>query len=185
MSYYRALQPRKHPVWSLARIFVDISLHRRGPEHVPSSQFFFVLVLVVSSCISIAALLFVQSFTRSLVVTVITTVIDFAFFWVVLKSFSRERRFVQTMTALLGTSAFLNLLVMPLQYWGKAVGGVESDTALPWLLLFMISIWWIDVGGFVLARAVDRPYVLGVAIMLGYVMLSLSLEATFFPEGAA
>jgi hypothetical protein len=172
-------------VLRLILAFVDIAFHRRGPDYLPSSQFFFLLVLIASLVIGMGALLVNQPLARSLAVTVVTTVLDFAFFWAVLKSFSRERRFVQTMTALLGTNAFLNLLIVPLAFWGRAARVAEQDAVLPWLLVFLLSVWWVDIAGFVLARAVDRPYPFGVALVLGYVMFSLSLQATLFPAPTA
>ena len=36
----------------------------------------------------------------------------------------------------------------------------------------------IDIAAFVFARALERPYLLCVAIMLGYVLLIVSLQAT-------
>jgi hypothetical protein len=168
-------------VWYLIRVFVDICLHRRGPEQLPSSQFFFLLVLAVSVLIDILLLLVDDIGPRNVFVSLLTTVIDVAFVWAVLRTFERQRRFKQTMSAMLGVNAILSLLIVPLALWSQALDLPEGEVALPWLLLLVLAIWSIDIAGFVLARALDRPYALGVAIMLGYVLLTVSLQQSMLP----
>jgi hypothetical protein len=162
-------------VWRLILVFVEITLHRRGPEQLPSSQFFFLLVLGVSTCVDLLVLQVDEVAARSVVVSLLTTVLDIAFVWAVLRTFDRERRFRQTMSAMLGVTAILSILIVPLALWSQAIDVPEGEVALPWLFLLLLAIWQIDIWGFVLARALDRPYALGVAIMLGYVLLSVSL----------
>jgi hypothetical protein len=99
------------------------------------------------------------------------------FVWAVLRLFDRERRFKQTATALLGADTLLNLLSLPLVLWNQSLEGATA----PALLFLLLAIWSIDIAGFVLSRTLERPYALGVAIMLGYVLLSISLRMSFFP----
>jgi CDP-diglyceride synthetase len=168
-------------VWRLILVFVEITLHRRGPEHLPSSQFFFLLVLGVSTCVDLLVLQVEEVAARSVVVSLLTTVLDIAFVWAVLRTFDRERRFRQTMSAMLGVTALLSLLIVPLALWSQALDVPEGEVALPWLFLLVLAIWQIDIWGFVLARALGRPYALGVAIMLGYVLLTVSLQQSMLP----
>jgi hypothetical protein len=105
------------------------------------------------------------------------TALDLVFVWAVLRLFDRERRFKQTATALLGADTLLNLLSLPLVLWNQSLEGATA----PALLFLLLAIWSIDIAGFVLSRTLERPYALGVAIMLGYVLLSISLRMSFFP----
>jgi hypothetical protein len=75
----------------------------------------------------------------------------------------------------------LSILIVPLALWSQALDVAEGEIALPWLFLLLLAIWSIDIAGFVLARALDRPYALGVAIMLGYVLLTVSLQQALLP----
>jgi hypothetical protein len=168
-------------VWPLIQVFVEITLHRRGPEHLPSSRFFFMLMLAVSVGVDFLVLLVDDAAARGVLVTLLTTALDLAFVWAVLRTFARERRFKQTMSAMLGVNAILTLLIVPLALWSQGLEVPEGEIATPWLLLLLLAIWSIDVAGFVLARALDRPYALGVAIMLGYVLLSVSLQQSLLP----
>jgi CDP-diglyceride synthetase len=168
-------------VWRLILVFFEITLHRRGPEQLPSSQFFFLSVLAVSVCVDLLVLLVDEVAARTVFVTLFTTALDIAFVWAVLRTFDRERRFRQTMSAMLGVNAILSLFIVPLALWSQALDVPEGEIALPWVFLLVLAIWSIDIAGFVLARALDRPYALGVAIMLGYVLLTVSLQQSLLP----
>ena len=163
-------------MWRLIQVFVDITLHRRGPEQLPSSQFFFLLVLGISVLVDLLVLLVDEAAARNVLVTLLTTAIDIAFVWAVLRAFDRQRRFRQTMSAMLGVNAMLSLLIVPLALWSQSLEVAEGEVALPWVFLLLLAMWSIDIAGFVLARALDRPYALGVAIMLGYVLLTVTLQ---------
>ncbi len=173
---------------SLIIAFVDIALHRRGPDKLPASQFFFVLVLIVSVAVELVELLIAQVGERTLVLTLFDVVVDLAFVWAVLKAFGRERRFLQTATAILGTDALLNVLSLPLVLWNHALPSPETQTlasAVIFVLFLVLTFWSIDISGFVLARAIERSYLIGVTIMLAYVMLSLSLRAQLIAPAAS
>jgi hypothetical protein len=175
---------RNIPVLRLILAFVDIALHRRGPDQLPSSRFFFLIVLAVSVGVELLALQVAAVVDRAVIMTLMDTVIDIAFVWAVLKTFDRTRRFNQTMSALLGVDTLMNVMSVLLVLWNQALDAVEGATTIPALLFIVLAVWSIDVAGFVLSRALDRPYALGVAIMLGYVLLSISLRMSLFPTAS-
>jgi hypothetical protein len=49
---------------------------------------------------------------------------------------------------------------------------------LPRLLGLLIIFWVIDVSAFIFSRALERPYLLCIAIVIGYALLIESLQAT-------
>ena len=42
----------------------------------------------------------------------------------------------------------------------------------------MVFLWSVDINAFVFARALERPYLLCVAIVIAYALLIVSLQAT-------
>ena len=104
-----------------------------------------------------------------------------AFVWTVLKAFNHEKRFTQTATALLGTDTFFNVLSLPLSWLDLPTDPLDPAITVPRVFLYILFFWSIDVSGFVLSRAIGRPYVVGVFIMVGYVLLSISLRVSLFP----
>ena len=57
----------------------------------------------------------------------------------------------------------------------------DSTTTIPQVLFVLVAIWSVDISAFIMMRALERPYVLSVAIMLGYLLLSVSVRAQLFP----
>ncbi len=104
-----------------------------------------------------------------------------AFFWALLQITQHGRRYWQTVTALLGAETFLSLVALPLLALRSAATGNEAFEPMTVLLLTFILLWSIDVGGFILSRALEQAYVVGVLIMVGYVIGSFMLGEYFFP----
>ena len=170
----------------LVLAFVDIMLHRRGPEDLPSSQFLVWLLLAVAVGVELAIVLANDGTVRAAAVAMLIQFLDVWFVWALLRTFNRQRRFRQTMCALLGTETILNLAGAPLVplLTASAAASPEPQITLPLLLTALLGVWSIDIAAFVFARALERPYVLCVAIMLGYVLLIVSLQTTLLPSGS-
>ncbi len=157
---------------------VDIMLHRRGPDSLPSSQFLFWFLLAAMLASSFAVLV-VDGIT-ALYTAIILLVAGFRlwFVWAVLRVFGRERRFKQTMSAVLGTHVILGALTLPLVPFSEPPAAAGQEPSLAWLALLALEVWSIDITAFVLSRALERPYLLTLAIVLAYFLLILILQAT-------
>jgi hypothetical protein len=171
-------------VLRLILAFVDIMLHRRGPQDLPSSQFLVWLLLAVAVGVNLGILFANDGTVRAAAVAILIQFLDVWFVWALLRTFNRQRRFRQTMSALLGTETILNLAGAPLVplLEASAAASAEPQITLPLLLTALLGVWSIDIAAFVFARALERPYVLCVAIMLGYVLLIVSLQTTLLPS---
>ena len=171
-------------LWRLGLVFVDIALHRRGPEHVPASGFLFGLLLLVHVATGIAAMQFVQPPARAVGLVIFDTALYVGFVWLVFARFRYPSRFVQTTSALLGAETVLTLIEIPvLSLAGFENGEVDAPNIGTWLFLLLI-LWSIDINGFVLSRALQQSYVVGVLIVLGYVFGSFTLGGLLFPAAS-
>jgi hypothetical protein len=173
-------------VLRLILAFVDIMLHRRGPEDLPSSQFLVWLLLAVAVGVDLGVLFMADGTPRAAAVVVLIQFLDVWFVWALLRTFNRQKRFRQTMCALLGSETILNLAGAPLMPLVAAStdASAQPQITLPLLLTALLGVWSIDIAAFVFARALERPYVLCVAIMLGYVLLIVSLQTTLLPSAS-
>jgi hypothetical protein len=161
--------------------FVDIMLHRRGPDSLPSAPFLFWSLLAVSIVAEWLILWVAGEGARSFAVSLLVAGFDLWFVWGVLRAFSRTARFRQTMTAILGADLLLSILQAPLvlPFVNAPPPDPENPTlTLPGALLLLILVWSIDITAFVLARALERPYFLCVALVIGYFLLIRSLQIT-------
>jgi hypothetical protein len=88
------------------------------------------------------------------------------------------------MSAVLGTDAILNLLMMPFIPFATPPTAAGQPLSFGWLALALLEVWSIDIMAFVLARALDRPYLLTLAIVIAYVLLIASLQITLLSRPA-
>jgi hypothetical protein len=168
-------------VLRLILAFVEIAFHRRSPEDLPASRMFFGAVLVVYLAVGLVTTRYLQVVAYPELMVLFETVLGLGFVWGVLRMFERQRRFRQTACAVLGTDTLLNLVTVPLVLWHGSLHAPNSETTIPQILFVLVAIWSVDISAFIMARALERPYVLTVAIMLGYLLLTVSVRAQLFP----
>ena len=165
----------------LVSVFVDIAFHRKGPDAVPASGFLFGLVLLGYGAVSLPIWILNWSAQQAIGILFLDVVLHLSFFGAVLAIAHRSRRFLQTITAALGAETFLGCFALPLHL--TIVGDrVDGPALAATFLLLLILFWSIDIAGFVLSRALDRPYIVGVVIMIGYVFGSMTLGEFLFPS---
>lgn len=162
----------------LIPVILGITVHRRGPDELPSSPFLLLLLLAASEFAQLVTLRIAAAPDDAILVMLFAVVLDFLFVWAVLVVFDRRQRFWQTMSAFLGAGVVLNTISALLVAWNQSLEAPADATTAPEVLLQLLQVWSVDIGGFLLARAIDRHYALGVVIMLGYVLLSTSLLST-------
>ena len=163
-------------MWPLASAFLDIALHRRGPEDLPASSFLVALLFPVY-LLSGLAVIWIDSGSTSanVLIGIIEPCALVAFIWIVLVFAGKPARFRQTASAVLGTGIWLNLLAMPLQAWHDAVRTGEEDMTFALFLLIVLVLWSVDISGYILSRALSQPYMVGVLIVVLYFMTTLSI----------
>jgi len=164
--------------------FVDIMLHRRGPDSLPSSQFLFWTLLALSILTDCIILWMAGEPRRAFAVSLLVTGFDVWFVWALLRTFNRQPRFRQTMTAMLGARVLLGVLQAPLV--SALVEAPPADSQNPQvgfagILWLLVLVWSIDISAFVFSRALERPYLLCAAIVIGYFLLIRSLQITLLP----
>ena len=168
-------------LWRLGLVFADIALHRRGPEHLPSSGFLFSLLLIMYLVASVVATQIAEPLARAVGMVLFDTALYVGFIWLLLSALSHPDRFLQTASAIFGAQTLLTLIGIPvLMMAGFENGELESPNAGTWLFLLLI-LWSIDIAAFVLSRALQRSYVVGVMIVLGYSFGSFTLGGLLFP----
>lgn len=158
--------------------FIDIMLHRRGPQDVPSSRFLFWLLLGTSLGVELAVELWMSGSASGVAVVVLVTGFDIWFVWAVLRLFNRQARFRQTMTALFGATTILSVLQLPVVPFIETQTTEPPQLTIPLLVGLLVLAWSIDIHAFVFSRAIERPYVLCLAIVIAYALLIVSLDAT-------
>lgn len=167
----------------LAKAFWDIALWRRSPAHLPASVFLLGLVAGAVAILEIVAALLPPGPSDRIVTRVVLSVgLPLLFTWAVLSITRHRQRFLQTGIALLGVAVLAQLVLYPL---GSLLNMVGSDrpAAIPLgVLLFVGLIWYLLACANIWRAALDSGLGVGIAISVGYLLLSMVLEQQLLPD---
>lgn len=163
-------------MWQLASVVGEIVLRRRGPDSLPDSGFLVAFLLGISVILSLVALFLygrlnivhLQDFAAQVVLI-------FAFVFAVLAFFKLERRYRQTMSAILGVSIFFLLIRIPLALGWLALNLEFTESEVFLSIDLALLLWSIVIEASIFARALSQPFVLGLMIEILYVLTSLSI----------
>jgi hypothetical protein len=165
---------------ALIHYFIELCLLRRAPQDLPASVTLLkVLILVYLAVGVLVGAATGQGLWEALVQTLVDTALLLGLLYAGLRWLGRLPRFVQSASALLGSGALLNLLVLaPL---AMASGGDDSEvTGVAALLFLALLAWSLVVTGHILRHTLDLPLVQGALIAIGYNLLAYSVLGALF-----
>ena len=147
-------------------------LLRQGPDKVPRSGLVFFVALVISVLVSMSVSeIVLPGIDPMHDVTLLLAILNVGFYFVVLQVTGYPERFVQTAIAILGADAVLTFFYMG----GFLAVELIADKPTAFTLAWFISCWSVSVEGHIIARAIDRHWLVGIAIALAsYVLLLLT-----------
>ena len=94
----------------------------------------------------------------------------------------QRQRFLQTGTALLGVAVLAELVLYPLGSLLNFIG-FDGPASLPLGVLLLVGlIWYLLACANIWRAALDARLGLGVAISVGYLLLSMALEQQLLPK---
>lgn len=168
---------------ALLRLYVDIALWRRGPQHVPAVGI--LLPLTLGAYVLINALLNVllpagtsaaAGAAHGAFDWLLQLCADIGFllawYWLLLRLFGRSARYRQTITAIFG---FQLALAPPIAVAGWFVERYGSDTALQlpvYLVYLVMVVWSVLATAHILRATLERP----MFVVFGLALLQLVAE---------
>lgn len=160
-------------------VFLQIALRRRGPEDLPDSRVLLLMAglvyVVTQGFLSLPMYGSPLALARSLILDLLLLC---GGLWGLLRFTGHKPRFRQTLTAMFGTSALLSVCMLPINYWFSLSSwlGFSVDPTKPPLVIAIgalaILVWWLVVNGHIFSRALSAPFAVGLAIAIGYYLLS-------------
>jgi hypothetical protein len=167
---------------ALIEAFFQIVMRRRGPEDLPDSQF--LLALAIASYLATQALVAIALYGWTGDALQAVT-IEFALlsgcYWLLLKLARKPARYRQTLTALAGTGAILTLPQAPLVLLAGIDSSIENAPAGPRIALLILLVWSIVVQAHITSRALSTNFYVGLAVALGYLLITLQVADHFGP----
>jgi hypothetical protein len=167
----------------LAKAFWDIALWKRSPAQLPASLFLLALVAAAATLLEVlSAFLPPVSNDRMWVRILLSVALPLGFTWVVLAPARRQHRFLQTGIALLGVEVLVELILYPLGSLIHVMGS-ERLASMPIEVLMLAGfIWYMLACANIWRVALDSGLGLGIALSLGYCLLSIVLEQQLLPD---
>ncbi|MCG6872715.1 MAG: hypothetical protein LJE84_10525 [Gammaproteobacteria bacterium] len=158
-------------MFSILQTFVALCLFRARPQDLPTSN------ALLWMAAMLAVISGVQDLSRPLA-SVILALVQIALVAALVQGMLRLRNFpdraTQTLTALFGANAVLNLLSLPVISWLREVG--ETDPTPQFFALLLVG-WILAVTATILRESleVSRGAAIGLSIGLSLVVLMLTL----------
>ena len=165
-----------------AKAFWEIALWRRSPAQLPASLFLLGLLAAAVALLEVADAMLPPSSSDRLVTRVVLSVgLPLGFAWVVLAIACHGQRFLQTGIALLGVGILAELVVYPVGSLLE-LAGADQPIAIPLgILMLMGFIWYLLACANIWRAALDSGAGLGIAVSVGYLVLSTMLAQQLLP----
>jgi hypothetical protein len=172
-------------VQQFLKVFLDIVLWRRGPQDLPNSGLLVALTLVAYELVNLVQIALMEvSIAELLLYLVVDPLMLMGGLWLVMMLFGRRDRWAQTVSAVLGCTALLALVVsVPMVLLvGPRMAG-NPPAALQLLALGLV-IAFILVVGRIIQLATDSNLLTGSAIATTYVVMFHALAGAIRATGS-
>jgi len=167
----------------LAKAFWDIALWRRSPAQLPASFFLLGLVAAAVAILEVLGALLPPGPSDRIVLRVLLSVgLPLIFAWSVLAIARHRQRFLQTGIALLGVAVLAQLVLYPLSSLLNVIGADRPESIVLGLLLFVGLVWYLLACANIWRAALDSGIGVGIAVSVGYLMLSMLVEQQLLPD---
>ena len=159
---------------ALLRLFGNLCFFKKGPQDVPASINFLVVLLLFNFIIENLLGVLFYSLTISIFQSLASIMVLFLFTWIWLTLFQFKARFLQTVTAFAGISLFINIFfLVPLIVLWKMNVLVDNSFALINLLLL---VWTLSIYAHVYKNALNVSFFLGLALSITYFITYTTLS---------
>jgi len=172
-------------VQQFLKVFLDIVLWRRGPQDLPNSGLLVALTLVAYELVNLVQIALMEvSIAELLLYLVVDPLLLMGGLWLVMMLFGRKDRWAQTVSAVLGCTALMALVVsVPMVLLvGPRMAG-DPPAALQLLALGLV-IAFILVVGRIIQLATDSNLLTGSAIATTYVVMFHALAGAIRATGS-
>ncbi len=151
---------------ALIRLFGEICRFKKGPEDVPTSFNFLIVILLVNFIVESLLGLTVYSLAVSTLLASLSIISLLAFVGIWLFLFKLNNRLIQSSIAFIGVNLFTNIICfMPIALTWKM--GILSDNSFGLLNLLLIA-WILSIYAHIFRNSLSISFFLGFALAITY-----------------
>ena len=158
---------------------LKICFFKAKPQDLPAGTQWMVISSVLIVGATILASLNKQS-GNQIVLFALTQVLLYALIiWIILKLKGVQSRWLQTITALFGTSFFLQLIAIPFSSEINTIDSGSIKISNDLLIIFVISIWNLFIVAYILKQALENSFFAALVLAFFAQAISLTLALSF------
>lgn len=166
---------------NLLKFLLDLCFFQAKPQDLPASTTFVVATTLAAIATNVLTHREYDQMAQVVAMSA-AQVIGFGFtIWLVLRIRQHTERFAQTITAIFGASALLQLVAWPVVGWLYRVKD-SPDASLPMMLLFTLSVWVLAIAVYVIKHALELGTGLSILITLGCQVFTLMVVFILFGQ---
>ena len=162
---------------SIFLLFWRICVFQSGPDTVPASTTFTIVVILLNAVVNIVVQLLLGTqeldFLRAVTLAVVSLAGTSGLVWFVMTLMSLTNRVQQTLTAIFGTDVIMTVLT---SIAFAATGAVNETIAV--FAITLLTLWSLMIYGFIFHRAMNIHIGFGIAIALFVVIFSVAITQT-------
>jgi hypothetical protein len=171
-------------MWQLAAAFAEVALRRRGPETIPDSSFLVLGLLAADMLVTVLYLALPDGLSAmDFALLTADIALFFPFVYAVLAFFKLERRYRQTVSAILGADICITLAYLPFEVAGLVLRVNIESPPFSWLWAGFFF-WSAFITASVLARSLSQPLIVGLMFELLFILTSLSIRDFLTPAAS-
>jgi hypothetical protein len=157
---------------ALLKLFIDICLFQAKPQDLPAAR---ILVWITGTAAVLSNLRSIEDLPASLLVATVQVLIIGLLVQAALRSRGLGNRWTQTISALYGSTALINLVSNPVVGWMVRVKDVPEQATWPALLGLAITVWFIAIMAHILRHALDLRRGASIILSVGlFAIMSMS-----------
>lgn len=172
-------------MYAIIRPFLQLTLLQIGPQDLPASRMLLLLVLLLYGAVGTVVGLSFYSPANAVLQTLAELGVLALALHLALHMRGHPERFLQTYTGMVGISAVLGIVVLPLVYAvARGAGPGAEPPALAGLAYLLVLGWLLAAYGNVLRHALSlRRLSFGVVLAILYLILSTALTELILGAG--
>ena len=163
---------------TLFKTLLEIIFLQKGPEHLPRSSVLFVMLLGCWLLVGATGAILVDTYDgEGLLMDLVLTVVGFGIYAASLRVFEKSERLLQALTAILGCGAIFGTAMFAGRYILTTIFAVDETAMYSEIIL----LWSILIEGHIIARTIERPWIIGILFALAVFIAQLQVFAAIKP----
>lgn len=164
-------------MFEIVKLLFDICLFKKGPSSLPYSIWLLRLLLLVDVAVSFLMASLSGGWLRAWLQAVVGVVLIIAFAWIILAVARKTSRFIQTVSAFLGTDALISFLAIP----GTATMALGVNNVLVFLVMTCLILWHWAITGHIIRNALGQALVFSFSLAFLYIVATYKVMGFLFP----